>query len=334
MRDNSSELRQNLVSGEWAVIATGRGRRPDDFAKGHKSGPAQPKENCPFENPEGEMLVSYAKNTEGEERWWVKVIPNKFPAFHKGAPSSPSKKGPYYWMEGIGYHEVIISRDHDRSIAQMSDEEIELILRACQDRYLAIRRDECIKYISIFQNHGQEAGASVYHPHSQIIAIPVIPPDINRSLRGSENYYHENGKCVHCVILEYEMEVKERLIYENEYFLAVAPYASKSAFEARIFPKIHNPNFEEIRPEERLALANALKTVLGKLHKGLDNPDYNFFIHTSPTKEYKNSDHYHWHMEIIPKTSVWAGFEIGTGIEISTRAPEAAAEFLRNIKIT
>ncbi|MDP3710557.1 MAG: galactose-1-phosphate uridylyltransferase [bacterium] len=333
--DAFSELRRDIVSGEWVVVATGRAKRPDDFAKAKKQILKQPAEGCPFEILQPEPLVVYSKNSEG---WWVQVVNNKYPAFsqsHSAKHACPkiTKNGPYEWMEGVGYHEVVVSRDHERNIAKMSDEEVELIIRSFQDRFLAIKKDSCAQYVSVFQNHGLGAGASIAHPHLQIVAVPVIPPDVGQSLEGSKNYFHQNKECVHCVVIKYELHDKSRIVYENEHFLVVTPFASKSAFEIRIFPKKHSPHFEGISIEERFALANSLRTGLAKLHKGLKNPDYNFFLHTSPVNNDSENSHYHWHIEIIPKTAVWAGFEIGTGIEISTIAPEIAAEFLRKIKI-
>lgn len=340
---NISELRQDLVSGDWVVIATGRAKRPHEFLKKKHKPFEQSKESCPFEKLHGNALVVYSDDLNYENRprpagrsykWWVQVIPNKYPAFGEGGVCALfHRAGPYQWTEGVGFHEVVVSADHTRSIGEMSDQEVELIMRAYQDRYLALKGDGCVEYISVFHNHGGEAGATISHPHSQIIAIPVIPPDFSRSLRGAASYYRGHQKCIHCLELRYELRFKKRIVYENENFVVIAPYASKTAFEIRIFPKKHSSHFEEIRPRERRTLANALRSSLAKLRLGLKNPDYNFFLHTAPTADSKDFRYYHWHFEILPKTAIWAGFEIGTGIEISTISPEAAAEFLRKIKV-
>lgn len=329
-----SELRRDIVSGEWVVVATGRARRPNEFAKFKPPRLRQAKKTCPFEKILSEPLVVLSKDSGG---WWVQVVSNKYPAFsqqvHSGEHKCPAKlqNGPYEWVEGMGFHEIIISRDHQRNIAQMSVLETELIIQSMQERYLAIQKDPCIKYISILQNHGHGAGASISHPHLQIVSIPVIPPDVGRSLIGSRDYFRKHKKCVHCVVIEHELKDKKRIVYENDRFVTMAPFASKSAFEIRIFPKGHKPRFEEIDLEERRAAADALRSSLAKLHKGLNDPDYNSFLHTSPVRG--DHGHYHWHIEIVPKTSIWAGFEIGTGIEISTTAPESAAEFLAKKKV-
>jgi UDPglucose--hexose-1-phosphate uridylyltransferase len=329
-----SELRQDLVSGDWVVIATGRAKRPHEFLKRRHKSFVQPKLRCPFEHILKDALLIFSKDkNHSVDDWFLQVVPNKYPAFGKGICAIFYKNGPYQWTEGVGFHEVVITRDHERSLALMSDKEAELVLRAYQDRYMVMKDDDCVKYISIFHNHGQGAGATISHPHSQIIAIPVIPPDVDRSLKGSAKYFHNHKACVHCVMLKYEQRDKRRIIYENEGFIVLAPFASKTAFEMRIFPRRHFSHFESTPPKSILLLSNALRVTLAKLYNGLRNPDYNFFIHTAPASAGKEYDHYHWHLEILPKTSIWAGFEIGTGIEISSIAPESAAEFLRKIKV-
>lgn len=309
-----SELRQDLVSDDWVLIATLRGRRPHDFSKKAGGNFIQPKKTCPFENL-------------GKE--FVFVIPNKYPAVGKGICSLVKKEGPYQWTDGYGFHEIVITRDHLKHLALFKKEEVEKILRAYQTRYSVLKGEDCVEYILIFHNHGKGAGASISHPHSQIITLPVIPPDIGRSLKGSFEYFHKNKQCVHCVMVAWERKNKKRIIFENRDFVALMPFVSKTAFEIRIFPKKHQPRFETMTYEERLAAAEVLQNSLFKLYKALGNPDYNFFIHTAPTDPAYHFEHYHWHFEILPKTAIWAGFEIGTGIEISTITPESAAKFLR-----
>lgn len=329
-----SELRQDIVSGDWVVIATGRGRRPNDFSKRQESRLAQPKKNCPFETLHKNVLVTYALDDSASgENWWVEVVPNKYPAFGKGECAVLHKIGPYSLQDGVGFHEIVVTRDHTRSLAMMSDEEAELVVRACQDRYLALKDESCVEYITIFHNHGPLAGATITHPHSQLIAMPVIPPDVARSLEGSSRFFHKRKECVHCLVLKHELKIKQRVVYENSFFIILVPFASKTAFELRIYPKYHSARFEEIDPKTRLDFANALRTALGKLFYGIKDPDYNFFLHTAPVRDGKEFRHYHWHLEILPKTAIWAGFEIGTGIEISTISPEKAAGFLRKIKV-
>lgn len=335
MMKNISELRQDVVSGDWVVIATGRSRRPHEFLGEKRIRVRQPKKGCPFDMLHKEAVLLLPDGHIKKNAYaWVQVLPNKYPAFRAADVCAVFQdKGPYHWTAGIGFHEVVVTQDHARSIAQMSDKEVELLLIAYQKRYLVLQEEACVEYVSIFHNHGRLSGATIAHPHSQIIAIPVIPPDVGRSLQGSSRYFEEHHTCVHCMMLKYELSVRERVVYENDHCVALTPYASKTAFELRIFPKAHHARFEEIGDTERLSLAHMLRVALAKLHSGLRNPDYNFFLHTAPTKHAKKFQHYHWHFEIIPKTAIWAGFEIGTGIEISTIAPETAAVFLKKIKI-
>jgi len=330
-----SELRQDLVSGDWVAIATARARRPHAFVEKKKQAFGQLKSACPFEALHVGALLAHARDGSvgSKSSWWVQVVANKYPAFGKGECVVFDTVGPYQWTQGVGFHEVIVTRDHTRSIAAMSHDEVRQIIRSYQERAEAMREDACVKYISIFHNHGRTAGASIGHPHSQMIALPVIPPDVARSMRGSAEYFRLHNACVHCAMVGYEMDAGERMIYENDHCIVVAPYASKTAFEMRIFPKKHRARFEEMVAEECASLADALRVSLAKLFKGLGNPDYNFFIHTAPVSSTEEFSHYHWHMEIVPKTAIWAGFEIGTGIEISTIAPEDAAKFLKKIKV-
>lgn len=326
----TSELRRDIVSGEWVAIATGRARRPHDFIR--KSHPAfdQLGRACPFDSPNEEILAAYSLEGGGKKNGFgVRVVHNKYPMFDKGVCAVFHSIGPYEWTEGVGFHEIVITSDHDRPLPLLSDKEAELVIRAYQDRYRALAEDACVEYVAIFHNHGPQAGGTIVHPHSQIIAIPVVPPDVRRSLTGSAHYFKKYKTCVHCAILRYELKVKKRVVYENKLFVVVAPFASKSAFEMRIFPRRHIAHFATLTPEERKALAQALRISLRKLYRGLNNIDYNFFLHTAPVGKAEDFSHYHWHFEIIPKAAIWAGFEIGTGIEVSVIAPEEAAAFLR-----
>lgn len=341
---SKSELRQDIVSEDWVTIATGRGRRPNDFIARSKDHFWKKTKNCPFEKMLDKSFYVVLNNGEVhrpsqknklllQKNWFLQIFPNKFPAFSHGTCGVARKEGPYSWEDGVGFHDVVITRNHEKTIAFMGQKEVESIIHAYRYRYLELKDDDCVQYISIFHNHGPEAGASLAHPHSQIIAIPVVPADVGRSIRGSANFFHKNKRCVHCVIIAFEKKEKKRVIYENERFIAFAPFASHAAFEIRIFPKAHMPMFESINHEDISYFADVLRISLRKLYHGLGNPSYNFFIHTAPAYDTKEFEHYHWHLEILPKTAVWAGFELGTGIDISTIAPEKAAAFLRKLKI-
>ena len=338
-----SELRQDIVTGDWVVVATGRAKRPNQFARREAQERPQSKANCPFERLLETALLVYDRQGRGfklatknrlylKKNWWMQIVPNKFPAFGRGTCSLERKEGPYLWQDGVGFHEVVVTRHHTRAIAGMSRDEVAVIFRAYRDRCLKLKNEDCVEYVSVFHNSGHDAGATVSHPHSQIIAIPVIPPDISRSLRGSAEYFRRKKRCVHCAMLDFEKRDKRRIIYANRDFIAYCPFVSRQAFEVRIFPLRHQPEFESITESEISSAADALRTILARIYCGLKNPAYNFFIHTAPASDGARANHYHWHIEILPKTAIWAGFEIGTGIEIAAISPEAAANFLRAIE--
>lgn len=329
-----SELRFDIVSEDWVVIATGRAKRPEDFQRERRQ-PIKEKKDCPFCTLKGQFPPVYQSKN-------IIVIPNLYPAFSNPAPSLKKEKnqerieeqdygGPYKKMEGIGFHEVIITKDHYRQIAQFSVEEIKEVIDCYLARYEELMKIKFVNYISIFHNHGKEAGASMSHPHSQLIAIPIIDPDIKRSLNGSKRYWKKYGKCPHCTMIRWDIEEGKRVVFENKDFVVVCPFASKVAFEIRIYPKRHEAYFEKISEKEKDSLAEAFQIAISSLYKGLDDPPYNFFLHTAPCDEEDHS-HYHWHFEIIPKTDMPAGFELGTGIEIATIEPEKAAEHLKKFK--
>ena len=331
-----SELRFDIVSKDWMVIATGRARRPETFKKERRKVVEEPERTCPFchinSQEEPTLIFSNGKKVKNHKiipkDWTLIVIPNKFPAVVPGEKLKERAQGPYQIMDGIGFHEVVVTRDHIRDMSQFSVKEIKEVIDAYQERYLELMNEKFVNYISIFHNHGYEAGASVAHPHSQIMAIPITDHDINKSLIGSRRYWNFHHKCIHCEMIEWDKEDGRRIVFENDDFIAICPFASRMAFCVRIYPKNHLSYFERINEEQKFAFSEVFRTILSKLRKGLGNPAYNFFLKTSPC-DGKDYSHYHWHFEILPRTAIQAGFEFGAGIEISTIEPEKAAEYLR-----
>lgn len=323
-----SELRQDIVTGDWVVIATGRAKRPDEFASAAKRA-EDTNPNDPFEHPESsgqEKDVLIYNRPDGE--WSLRVFPNKYPAFTRGRAVKNLSKGPYFSMSGVGYHEIVVTRDPKKSIAELEAWQVAELFDAYQDRYLSLMNKKSVNYIQVFHNHGKEAGASIAHPHSQLMAIPVISPYIELELDGAESYYRANRKKVYEVMVEYERTEKARVVYENDDFLVFCPFASRAAFEIWIVGKRPNPYFERVTDEEKFSLGEAMQKAMLAIWKGLGDPAYNFYIHTAPC-DGKDYPHYQWHIEILPKTATWAGFELSTGIEVSTIEPEKAAKFLR-----
>jgi UDPglucose--hexose-1-phosphate uridylyltransferase len=322
-----SELRQDLVTGDWVIVATARAKRPDEFAQVDRV-PESVGVDV-FEDPEasgqGKDTLIYTR-PDGE--WSLRVFPNKFPAVSRTGRPRSIGEGPYFAMSGVGYHEVIVTRDAHRHIALMETWQVAELVDAYQERYLALMNKASVNYIQIFHNHGKEAGASVPHPHSQLIAIPVVAPYVESILSGADRFYKLHRRPVYDVMTDYERETKQRLVFENDDFVVFAPYASRVAFELWVVGKRHNPYFERITDEEKFACAEALQKALQALHRGLNDPAYNFYLYTAPC-DGRDYPRFQWHIEIAPHTATWAGFELSTGIEISTIQPESAAAFLR-----
>ncbi len=336
-----NEFRQDLVSGEWVLFATGRAKRPGGEQKA--PGLKNDKNTCPFEDPEksgNEILVTYGqegqllneKQIQQRDTWFAKVAKNKFPAVIEGEAGPRRTAGPFKVTDARGLHEIVIYRDHDRELNQYSNDGLANIFKIYQERYRAMASYAASRYILIFHNHGAGAGASIAHPHSQIISIPIMPPDVRRSLHGSENFFEENGKRVYDLMISWEMAEKKRIIFENKNFIAFCPFVSRTPYEVRIFSKESHAHFEQCPAEILVDLGEVVNFVLNKMYKALNNPDYNFFIHTAPVDAKSPQIHafYSWHVEVIPKMKMEGAFEIGSGIEVNVVDPDVAAEELRN----
>lgn len=334
-----NEFREDLVSGEWVLFSTKRAKRP---RKKSKKSFYQPEDKCPFEDPEAsghKVVETYNLNKSASQAddWFIKVIDNKYPAVEPGICEVQKKVGPYNTVEARGFHEVVITREHDKGFGHFSTEEMARTFFVFREEYKKIssHKESCGKYILIFHNFGAEAGASIYHPHSQIISTPILPPDVLRSVSGSQKFYDKNHKKVHDLMIDYEVKEKKRIVFENDQFIAFCPFVSKFPYEVRIFPKESSPNFEKITDDSLDLLAETTVSVLKKINNSLFSPDYNIFIHTAPIEEEpvlgKKDIHfefYHWHIEIIPKISIQAGFELGSGVDINVVDPDKAAETL------
>jgi len=334
-----SELRFDLISRDWVVIATGRGKRPEAFKKEKRREIKVTKKLCPFCNIESQeapiLIYSQAKKIPFKKGngipkgWSIIVIPNKYPPLSPAKELKTKKEGKFYQtMNAVGFCELVVMRDHEKHFSHFNVSQVKEIFDVYQDRYLDLMKKPFVNYVSIFHNHGAEAGASQPHPHSQIITTPLIDADLQKALLNSERYFEKNGKCIYCEMNNWEKKVKKRIVFENEDFLAICPFASKAAFEVIISPKFHSSNFEKINEEQKWNLAEAFQISMKKLYKALNDPPYNFYLHTAPCDK-KDYSHYHWHWTILPKTAIPAGFEIGTRMEISTIEPEKAAEYLK-----
>lgn len=271
-----------------------------------------------------------ARDSQG---WTVRVVPNKFPALGIEGSLNRQAEGMFDKMNGIGAHEVIIETpEHGATLATLPEKRIEDVLWAFRDRVLDLKKDRRFKYILIFKNHGPLAGATLEHGHAQLIALPIVPKHVLEELEGAKQYYIYKERCVYCDIVRQETESGVRVVAENEGFLTLAPYAPRFPFETWVIPKRHESAFENSSSQVYEGLAKALKNLLMRADKVLDYPSYNLVIHTAPVQE-PAMEHYHWHVEFMPRLTKIAGFEWGTGFYQNPTPPEEAAKYLRETKI-
>ena len=327
------QLRQNIITDDWVVVAPERAKRPQDFII-PKSVKVADTTNCPFcIGSEG-----YKKNEKVEKSNTknIYVVENRYPAFiedesKKSVRSFYPEAGFYRARPSVGDHEVVIIKDHNLSLPKFTKSLANEMLEMMRERYVWMSEHEKVVSIMPIYNHGAESGASIDHPHAQIFASGIISNMVGKEMDGAEKYYGINGACVYCDMLKHELKEKVRTIYENKEFLAVEFYASRFPFETWILPKKHESQFELTSANSMKELSDALMEVLYKLDKTLENPPFNFYIHTLPTI-LSESGSYHWHLEIVPRISTFGGFELGSEVIINVMAPEEAADYLKGGK--
>jgi UDPglucose--hexose-1-phosphate uridylyltransferase len=335
-----SILRKDPVSSGWVIISEERAERPQEYKvceEKHKTDEA-----CPLCGGHEAMtppeIVAYrapgtAPNTPG---WRVRTISNKYAALRIEGELSRRGEGIYDTMNGVGAHEVVVeSPRHEDDMAHYGLEKMSEVIRMYRERATDLLRDTRFKYIQIFRNYGSAAGASLSHPHSQIIALPITPRWVKEELGCAWEHYELKERCLFCDIVNQELDTKSRLVHADEAFVSFEPFASKFPFETWIIPRRHYAEFTQIRDDEIERLAVALPRTLLALKQALSDPPYNFIVHSAPRLEEDRpgveslAEDYHWHIEIYPRISRIAGFEWGTGFYINTVMPEKAAEFLR-----
>lgn len=319
-------------------MASERSRRPEDFARTRPPAEELPAHSpdCPF-CPGQETMTPDAilvlPKTARDVNWDVRVVPNKFPALVPApggeCDACSTRVGPYLRRSGIGHHEVIIETpQHNRDLPLLPPKHMEHILQAYCMRYNALSRDPLVELVLIFRNHGAKAGTSLIHPHSQIVASSVVPFPVRNRLYEGQRYFDAYGRCVYCDMIEYELKEGTRVVMDNEHFVAIAPYASGVPYEIWLLPKHHHATFGTVEMDEINDLACVLQNLLARLWRLLDDPDYNYVIDTAP-EHMAEVPFYHWHLEILPRLTTRAGFEIGSGIGINVVFPEQAAAQLR-----
>ncbi len=328
------ELRKDPIVGRWVIIATERGQRPHDFRS--EVQPQTLPGSCPFcegqESKTPPEIIAYRErgSSPNGPGWRLRVIPNKFPALRIEGDLDKHGVGMYDMMAGVGAHEVIIEGpQHHVSMAQLGEPAIREVLWAYHDRLVDLKKDKRFVHGLIFKNVGAAAGASLEHTHSQLIVTPTIPISVWEEMLGALEFFRYRGRCIYCDMIRQEQDTGARVVLETNEFLAFCPFASRFPFETWIVPKGHSSHFENITKACVDDLGTVLKTVLTKLETALDHPPYNYIIHTAPF-DHDDLDHYHWHIEIIPRLTKVAGFEWGSGFYINPIPPEDAARFLRD----
>jgi UDPglucose--hexose-1-phosphate uridylyltransferase len=339
------ELRKDPIIGRWVIISTERAKRPDQFS-GLAKEPVQEKP-CPFcEGSEShtppEIYAVRPKHTPPNGPGWdLRVVPSIAPFLRIEGELERRGKGLYDLMNGVGAHEIIIeTSQHISNICDLSEDQISKVITCYIDRINDLEKDKRFKYALIFKNHGWTAGGSrAKHAKSQLIATPVNPKRVKEELTGARFYYEYHERCVFCDMIKQELDSKDRLILDIDGFIAITPFAGRFPFEVWILPKKHSCDFTSLDMQSRFNLAKIMKIVLSKLKKGLNDPPYNYVLHTAPFRRqkmgyWKSIDNdYHWHIEIMPRLTRVAGFEWGTGFYICPLTPENAAKFLREVEV-
>ncbi len=330
------DLRKDPIVGRWVIVAKSRARRPHDFdttPQRRRSG------FCPFcegnEDKTPNEIIAYREpgSQPNREGWRVRVVPNKFPALEIEGDLNKRGEGIYDMMRGVGAHEVIIeSPRHLISTSELSEPHLREVLWVYRDRLVDLKRDPRLVYGMVFKNVGAAAGASLEHTHSQLIVTPIVPINVWEEMTGSLEFYNYRGRCVYCDMIQQELATEKRMVIDTPGFAAFCPFASRFPFETWLLPKVHSSHYENIQKNGVEELAGVLRQVIAKIEVALDQPAYNYIIHTAPF-DTQELAHYHWHIEIMPSLTKAAGFEWGTGFYINPVPPEEAAAFLRDVEL-
>jgi UDPglucose--hexose-1-phosphate uridylyltransferase len=324
MDKKETELRYDSLNDDWVIISPLRAERLKDKSS-----------DCPFCNIEKQEkpILIYSNGVKNDVKdfnnWTTAVIPNKYPIFIPSQKAGEEKENDIYSkIKSKGFHELVITKDHEKSLALLPIDKIKEVFTCFQERIIDFKNYDFVKNVVIIHNHGKEAASSQPHPHSQIFTAPLIDKDLKIALDKHNDYFKKNNECLRCKINREEKKLKERIVFENKDFIAYIPFAPKLVYQTIISPKKHTSRFEEITEKEKESLAEIFKEVLFRMYKGLNNPSYNFYLHTAPLdKEYP---HFHWYFSIFPRISILAGFEIESQMKVLSIYPEDQALFLRN----
>ena len=332
-----SELRQDPTTKEWVILAPERGKRPqqkprkvivDELPSWDPSCPFCPGNEA--QTPDEVFRIPIASENSA---WEVRVVPNRFAALTPEGNVTRIEEGRFFRkMDGFGVHEVIIeSPSHNTPLALMTYEQVEKVVIAYQERYNSLKKNRQLKFIHIFKNHGWAAGTSLVHSHSQLVATPIMAPYYHRKFDVAHDYHADMGRCLYCDLIAWDLEkARNRVVAETKEFILVHPYASHVPYETWILPKKHCASFGLFPAVHLAELSMVLKDTLFSLYKGLDNPSFNLMIDSTTTED-EDDPYYHWHIRIVPRLTTIAGFEMGSGIYISTALPEDTARLMKKV---
>jgi UDPglucose--hexose-1-phosphate uridylyltransferase len=329
-------LRQDPTTRDWVILAPGRGDRPqsnDRASVKHRPrvalDPACPL--CP--GNEDRTPPELLRLPEGESDWLVRVVPNKYPAVTPEGDLRRREAGPFFReVDGTGHHELIVETPvHDRVAPLMTSDEIMRLLRAYQLRYWALRRDPRVNWVVLFKNYGEGAGTSLEHPHSQIVALPMPPAGVRRKYDVATAHFDDTGRCLYCDLLEAELQAGVRIVEQTERFVVLHPFASRGPFETWVLPREAQPSFTEVAEVDMAEVAEVLARTLRALHSALDDPDFNLVLESAPVGD-EFRPYFLWHIRIVPRLGPFAGFEVGSGMAITSLLPEESAARMRDTR--
>lgn len=319
-----SELRLNPLSGRWVTIATERATRPDEFPSSRMAVEAQPERPCPFCVGNEEATPPALEVFGSDDTWRVRVVPNRYPAFSGDEPMTVTNLGPLFRQApASGLHEVVVlTRDHDHSFADLDDAQVAIVMGAMRDRVRAHASESGVRYSQAIVNYGREAGASLRHPHGQLLGIPFVPDEVADEEAGFRRFSH---RCALCSLVEAEVAAGHRVVHEDDDAIVISPFWAGTPYELLVYSKTHNGHFDEADDDDVAAVGRALRDALASLRTNVGDLAYNLVFHTLP---HHHDTLFHWHVHVIPRVTSVVGFEQGTGVRINIVAPESAAELL------
>jgi UDPglucose--hexose-1-phosphate uridylyltransferase len=332
-------LRFDVTTSDWVVFASNRSERPSQTTlPSSPRATADVEETCPFcpgNEAECGAAIDVEMDPEHAERWLVRAFPNKYPALLPGAPLVRDGSGPFFReMVGRGVHEVVVcSPHHARPIAQLPVQQVTALLRLLHRRHRVLAADPQLEIVQVFENRGRRAGASLFHPHLQIVAAPVVPRHVRLKYSMAADYYNAQGVSLYADHCRAELAAGRRVVIETPDFVAFVPFASRVPYETWIVPRKGAPSFELSDPSSLPSLAATLRELLGRLHVALDDPAYNLTFFGAPRRHVDEPD-FVWHIEVLPRLGIAAGFELATGMAINSVLPETAAQVLRDVPMS